>query len=309
MTPAERRALAAAKRLATTIGGVTGVDFGRPYRGGVRGDGGAVRFHVERKRAAGALARGHVIPTSIMGVACDVIQARYQPHAADPRAVSDPLLAGVSVGNGARGTSGTLGAFVRDLASGAPCALSCWHVLFGAAEAFAGEPVVQPAPAHGNSRKIGELLRATDLAHGLDAAVARLGVAWRDEVAGLGLRISGIAEPEVDMRVVKMGAASRLTHAVVDAVDGSYATDYAAFGQGTCWMDGIHLVPDPDELEDEISLRGDSGSVFVEPSSGRVVALAFGGEDNLGPTAEFAVAHPIARVLDALRVEILTADG
>jgi endonuclease G len=309
MTPAERRALAAAKRLARTFEGVTGVDFGRPYRSGVREGSGAIRFHVAQKRSTDALAPGQLIPASIMGVPCDVFQAKYQPHAADPRTLCDPLLAGVSLGNPVRGTSGTLGAFVRDLDTGAPCVLSCWHVLFGAPSALAGEPVVQPAPPNASSRRIGELLRATDLAHGLDAAVAKVGVTFRDELPGLDLRFTGIAEPEVDMRVVKVGAASRVTHAIIDAVDGSYGTDYSAFGQGICWMDGIHLVPDPDEPEDEISLRGDSGCVFVERSTGKVVALAFGGEDNLGPTAEFAVAHPIARVLDALRVELITSGG
>jgi hypothetical protein len=308
MTPAEKQAHAAAKRLALTIEGITGVDWGFAYRGGIRQSEKVIRFHVARKRPTEVVARGQMLPKAIMGVPCDVLQAEYRPHC-DPQASVDPLALGISIGNAQRKTTGSLGAIVRDRYTGAVAVLSCWHVLFGSPNAAAGEAVVQPGPAHGGGRKIGELLRATDLAHGLDAALAKLDSRWVNELFGAAIRPSGIGDPEAGVRVVKVGAITGFTHAVFDGEDGSFLIDYSAYGSEKCWMNGFRLVPDPDQPEDEISLRGDSGSVWVEAGSGNMVGLTFSGEDYLGPTAEFALVHPIRRVLAALRVDLVTNDG
>lgn len=73
-------------------------------------------------------------------------------------------------------------------------------------------------------------------------------------------------------------------------------------------MDGIRLRRDPDYPETEISLAGDFGAVWVNAETGRAVGLHFGGEDSLGPSEEYALAHPIRRVLELLSIGVAPAN-
>jgi hypothetical protein len=299
------RALVRAKRMVQSIAGVKGVDFGWLYKNGLRTNRRGVRFHVARKRPALALASDQLLPQEIMGVPCDVIEASYAPHGLSPRSLFDPLRPGISTGNTQRQTTGTLGLFVFDAQSGTPCILSNWHVLCGSAQSQAGEEITQPGPRHLGSmpaRTVAQLLRWANLSSGYDAALAQVapGIAFVKETFGTELAPLKVGQPQTGMRLVKCGVTSGVTHAVVDGVDGSYEMDYTAFGEQVRWMDGIRLVPDPEQPEDEISLEGDSGAVWIEPKNRLAVALHFGGEDGLGPLAEYAVAHPLARVLELL---------
>ena len=105
--------------------------------------------------------------------------------------------------------------------------------------------------------------------------------------------------------MVKFGAISAFTHGMVDGIGGSYELDYSAYGDQKRWIDAIRIVPDPDEKDPEISFAGDSGAVWTNPVNGHALALHFAGEDGLGPTAEYALAQPLRRVLALLDAEIL----
>jgi hypothetical protein len=122
--------------------------------------------------------------------------------------------------------------------------------------------------------------------------------------------MQGVGVPKNDMKVVKCGAASDVTYAKVDGIEGSFVMDYSEFGDQVRWMDAVRIVPDPSHpnATDEISLRGDSGAVWMEATTGIAIALTFAGEDFVGPTAEFALAHPLGEVLTALGVD-LAVDG
>lgn len=304
------RALSAAKRMVKPFEGLRGVDFGLIYKGGVATARRGIRFHVERKLPLTSLSPGQAIPEEILGVPCDVIEASYAPHAASPRSLFDPIRPGISAGNVQRQTTGTIGCFVRDSQSGAACMLSNWHVLCGSVEAHGGEGITQPGPSHlgvSPPRIVAELMRWANLSSGYDAAVARIspGAAFDLRAFGTGLAPLKVGNPQVGMRLIKCGVTSGVTHAVIDGVDGSFAMDYTPFGDAVRWMDGIRLVPDPQQPEDEISLEGDSGAVWMEPDKRVAVALHFGGEDGLGPLAEYAVAHPLTRALELLDVSLV----
>lgn len=304
-------ALNRAKRMARACAGVRGVDLGFVYRGGKRLRTRGVRFHVERKCAEDKLPDGGLLlPREIDGVPCDVVEAAYQPHAPSPRSFFDPIRPGISVGNVARQSTGTFGCIVYDAHSGAPCVLSNWHVLGGSAQCQPGELISQPGPRHLGSeppRFVAALHKWANLAHGYDAAVALIsdGVAADAEVFGSGLKVAGVKQPRAGMRLIKSGTSSETTHALVDGVDGTYEMDYSDYGDRVRWMDGIRLVPDPAYPdEEEISLSGDSGALWLEAATGMAVALHFAGEDGFGPLAEYAVAHPLPRVLQLLDVTI-----
>ena len=110
------------------------------------------------------------------------------------------------------------------------------------------------------------------------------------------------------MRLIKSASISGVAHAVIDGVAGSYPINYDRFGGGTRWMQGIRIVPDPDDPLGEFSLSGDLGAVWLDRDTGKAVALDFGGEDNLTPLYEYALAHPLQAVLDQLDVDLFTGN-
>lgn len=301
-------ALRKAKRWASSLDGVTGIDFGFKYKNGIQTRRQGIRIHVERKLTLGAIPPDQMIPTEIDGIPVDVIEARYDLHALDPRMMFDPIRPGISIGNQQRDETGTLGAIVYDKETGAPCVLSNWHVLCANPDCRVGEPITQPGPhdmdPNSPPRIVAQLLRWTDLSHGIDAAVGRLvpGVAQERKVFGADVVVEGVTEPKVNMKLVKVGISSGVTHARIDGKDGAFRMDYSDFGDRARFMDAIRLVPDPDNREDEISLSGDSGAVWFDPVTRRGVALHFGGEDGTGPLSDYAVAHPLTTVLARLRV-------
>ena len=307
------RALAHAKRIAVSIEGVTGVDFGVIYKGGNRTNRLGIRFHVAAKLVPKALPAGQLLPRKIMGFACDVIQAKYCPHAdtpPNPHSTFDPIRPGISIGNLLRTTTGTLGAIVRDrMNGGAVCVLSNWHVLCASTQCAPGEQISQPGSFDLGSnppRVVAKLLRWINLAHGCDAAITSIdgGVHAMDQPLGIGIEFAQVAEPQMHMKLAKSGLSSGVTHAIVDGLHGSYQMDYSTYGDAKRFMDGIRLVTDPNYLEPEVSLDGDSGAVWVDSETRSAVALHFAGEDGMGPLADYAVAHPLSRVLQLLDVEL-----
>ncbi len=303
-----RIALAAAKRIALRFPGVTGVDYGYKYETGTRTSRLCARFHVSRKIPLDALRAHEVLPTDLGSIACDVVQARYAPHVS-PRVRSDPIRPGISIGNVARRSTGTLGAIVRDASTGRLCLLSNWHVFCGASTAQPGETISQPGPLHlgsGPERPVASLERWLDLRQGCDAAIAMLsaGVANDGSIYDIGIPISGVEEPRLGLALVKAGAASGVTHALVDGIEGMFEVDYGGYGDQKRWMEGVRLVPDPHNPDDQISVAGDSGAVWVNPETQCATALHFAGQEGVGPTAEYAIAHPISRVLSLLHLTL-----
>jgi hypothetical protein len=302
-------ALAAAKRLAGSIDGLQGIDFGWIYKGGVRTNRRGIRFHVKRKRSLDNVDPQQILPEKIFNIPTDVVEASYAPHAPGPTSLFDPIRPGISAGNTLRQTTGTLGLFVSDKQTGDLCMLSNWHVFCGAPDVAAGEEISQPGPAHLGSlspRNVATLLKWLPLANGIDAAIAKLisGTAVDLKTLGTNLQPVKAANPKVGMQLIKAGVTSGVTRAIVDGVGGSYQIDYSGFGEELRWMDGFRLIADPALPEDEISLEGDSGAVWFEPNKRWAVGLHFGGEDGLGPLAEYALAHPLPLVLDRLNVTL-----
>jgi hypothetical protein len=308
MSERQRRiALSRAKRLAASRLDILGVDFGVMYGDGrPRSKRHGIRFHVRRKLPLNELSAASLLPSDMERYPCDVIEASYQPHVSATEAVN-PLQPGVSIGNVAHQSTGSLGAFVRDAGSGRTCVLSNWHVLCGSTHTVPGEPITQPGPRHLGTlppRSIAQLLRFSDLSHGVDAAVAVLDATFALDPLPLGLtaRATEAAEPAVGMHVVKSSAITGVTHAIVDGIDGAFSIDYSAFGDTRRWMDAVRLIADPAAAKEEISLAGDSGAVWLDVATNRAVGLHFAGEDGLGPLAEYALAHSLPRVLSALQV-------
>lgn len=302
------KAVASALRIARNRSGVLGVDFGYVYKGRTRLNSRGVRFHVAGKMPLKELPPDDVLPATVENIRSDVLEVTYALHAS-ARDFCDPIQPGVSVGNLQRTTTGTMGLEVIDSHTGRAGFLSNWHVLCGSPAAKTGEQICQPGPQHSGSQSpkvIAILERWVPLDTGCDAGLAlfEAGIAVRQTLFDSQIAVSGTEKPRLGMKLVKYGAGSGLTHGMIDGISGAYRVPYSAYGDTDRWIDGLRIVVDPDVTQNEISLAGDSGAVWVNPSNGKAVALHFAGEDGLGPTSEYALAQPLQRVLDLLDAEI-----
>ncbi|MGY3132326.1 hypothetical protein ACVWZM_003008 [Bradyrhizobium sp. USDA 4501] len=127
-----------AKRMARSLDGVCGVDYGFAFKDGKRTDRMSVRFHMNRKQRLSRLPIDQRLPNKIDGIDLDVLEIGYSPHAGTPRAPQRLVQPGLSVDNLKQRSTGTLGAIVRDLTTQERYLLSNWHVLCGGPEASAG---------------------------------------------------------------------------------------------------------------------------------------------------------------------------
>ena len=313
-----QHALRSACRTAINHPDIIGVDYGLLYRGDdrqVRGRG--IRFHLQIKEPAARVEPDDWIPSEILGIPCDVLEVIYSCQG-DPRAAHDPLCPGVSVGPEIAFNTGTLGALVRDRRSDAVCLLSNWHVLASEIEmAWAdGEPIeswiTQPGQNDqpNGARRVARLLRSLPLDSRFDAALATLeeDVDHRPVLFDTDLVPRQVLSPRLEARAMLFGRVSHRSEAIIDGIHGRFLIDYSPYGgpsQGI-WMSGFHLAPRPDHPLDEISQPGDSGALWVDPESGDAIGLNFAGESPRHSSLnEYALAHPIGPVLDALQADLL----
>jgi hypothetical protein len=307
LPPDVQAALTAAKRLARSLDEVRAIDYGYAYENDKLTDRPCVRFHMNRKRRLNDLARDQRLPKTLEGIEVDVLGVGYTPHDGSPRAPHEVLQPGISVGSRKLGTTGTLGAIVRDLSTQNLCLLSNWHVLCGGPEAAPDDEIAQPGPMdlHGG-RTVARLERWLRLSEQFDAAVARLAtdVQSSGQLFDTTFQPTSTAPPVLGMRLVKSGAVSGVTYARIDGIAGSYRLDYTAFGDAPQWMEGFRLVQDPEAPAKALSLEGDSGSLWIDRTGARAVGLHFAGEDDDSPLNDYALAHPIDTVLARLNLAL-----
>jgi len=292
--------------------GVTAIDLGFKWSQGQMTDQLAVRVHVVKKKREIELSAGELFPKELQGIPVDVIEASYAPQAlvsSRPETAIEgrgrrfevvPI--GVSIGC-RYSTAGTLGAKVVDRNSGQEMILSNWHVLVGRHSAEPDLPAWQPGWVDGGTNESNTIARLTRSVLGpYDAAVARL--TGDREVTSRTLEgrpIEESSEPRLGMQVWKSGRSSGYTEGFVDGIKMTVPLDYGAAGVHVL-QKVLRIVPLPSGRYPEISIGGDSGSVWVDEASGKAVGLHFAGE--IGDTPEHALANEIGPVLDALDVRL-----
>ena len=251
-----------------------------------------LRVYVRRKLPLSALQPGEVLPRFVGGVRVDVVESAEEFHAFTSRV--DPVFPGVSIGNGLRRGSGTLGMTVFDLETGRDLLLSNWHVLCGQLDCR-GEPAVQPgrADARPTGNVVGHLVRHAFNSR-VDAAVADVyGFRYllpRIREQGTPRRV---AAARLGMPVRKTGRTTDATRAVVVDVDKDTEIDTASLGLGTVEFTGQLGIEG-----ERASRAGDSGSVWLSERI-EAVGLHFAGDGNRSATA-----NPIGEVLRQLKVSL-----
>ena len=266
---------------------MTGVDFGLALKGGKKIKRLAVRFYVVKKLPEEVLDSKHILPKEIDGIRCDVIEARFVAHGV-PDYYTDYLQPGLSIGN----------------------EISCWHVMCGGLGSKRGENIVQPGTAHEQepAKLRAHLERFLDLDDGYDAALALLPVDSSFEATPWGMSkfIVGVERPRRNMKVYKVGAETGLTYGVINSeMEGSYDIYLDEYGAGIKTFKGFKVeLPDGAKADAEVSIRGDSGALWVNADTDKAVGLNFGGVDKVGSSFEYALSHQLVDILKHLKVSL-----
>jgi hypothetical protein len=223
-----------------------------------------------------------------------------------------PLVIGCSIGHFSI-TAGTLGCFVKARRSGVPLILSNNHVLANENDATAGDAIIQPGSFDNGRRPrdvVARLRKFVKLSTGavnfVDCADATLTKSLTFDAKTLGAfgTLAGLG-PQVVVdgtAVRKVGRTTGETSGRVTA----FELDNVVVGYDI----GNLRFDDQIEIEgagmDAFSDGGDSGSLIVDEDL-KAVGLLFAGGDSGGTNGQgLTYANPIHRVLDALKVDLLT---
>jgi hypothetical protein len=271
------------------LGGVHYVDVGYEFVNGEPTERLAIRVHVHKKQPESALDPADVAPRELDGIPVDVIQSNPEAHQLPRDQRYDPLEGGVEIGNTNLSVAGTLGVLVFDAQTPVAMGLSCHHVLVAGTGA-AADVVAQPQ-GNATNDAVGTLERWDA---GLDCAVCIIDDMARGLSTGIVDYPSGttkIAEPLIGVAVTKSGRTTGTTFGLVDGVS----------------VDEFTVVPDPANPapNDEISARGDSGSVWLRVSDSAALGLHFQGETSTDPADERAWAKRMAKVAQTLDIRVL----
>lgn len=274
-----------------------------------------VRVHVRQKLTGPAFTAfaaeepDRVISAERLGFPVEVLPAVYRlqlssnPVSVQPEHAKahDQLCGGLSISGEWRQNFGTLGGKVCDRQTGEELLLSAWHVLSGAKNKNFHGTIYQPAREHDCTmrRGIAEYRRGAMSNH-LDAAVAQLTQQrpLYNTQFGLG-NVTGVASPQLGMRVAKSGCGTGVTKGRITGVHGYSLQRYAGISQLI-----RHIVQiTPETAEEKICAYGDSGAWWLECTTRRVVAMHFAGSQQ--PNLAIALAMP--EVLAALDVDMVIA--
>ena len=312
---------------------VTSVGVGYRITEGKMLDELAIQFTVERKLAPEALALEGLqsLPPSIQSAdgeefVVDVVQRSFQPSyriISEPGLATknvaedvsrlrkirhDPIAPGISISH-VDGSAGTIGAIVFDAQNGTPYVLSNWHVLNGPTGKI-GDDIVQPGPFDDGNiapNTMGRLVRSHLGLAGDCAVCSIVGRRFDQAILEVGVAPSRIAEVSLGDAVVKSGRTTGVTHGKVNRVGVVVKIDYGSpTGEQQVGGFEIGVNPGKPSTDGEISMGGDSGSVWMIDTTGTdrnvAVGLHFAGETDPNPAAEHAVACSIHSVLKKLQI-------
>ncbi|TLD42298.1 MAG: hypothetical protein JETT_1413 [Candidatus Jettenia ecosi] len=267
----------------------------------------SIRAHVLEKKKLDELDPSQVIPPRIEEILTDVIQSNPEIPFLSKEAANnlketatnwlvsnklfDPLRGGIAVWNPRYAFPGTLGMIVFDARTSEPLGLSNHHV-FVREQGKQGDPIKQgninmDPPEPDAVTVVGTLIRSDE---GLDCAVCTFNNTRKisKEILRYSQKPTGVRRPLLGMHVTKSGIASGVTYGTIDGVG----------------LRGFTVIPDParPSPNGEISMGGDSGSVWLDVASFKAVGLHFAGERDPSPRAERAWANQMVKVAKALDI-------
>jgi len=273
----------------------------------------AIRYHVNEKidrDELEAMGRMSLEDETYFGVSTMIVKGVYRQQqfagagrpsgtssqSGSPFGRSNPLRGGISISTPYAGT-GTMGGIVRDRASGRPMLLSNWHVLVTYWGAPRGQSILQPSRDDGGrGAEIVAGLERDAMSANLDAAVAYLNNRRQPSNRQLdGRMVTRAARATLGMDVEKSGRSSGKTYGRVTGIEGVVRLRYN-------WVERMisHVVTIEPRMGGEVSRPGDSGSWWLNSTTGEAVGLHFAG----GNYPERGLALDMGTVLNALNVDM-----
>jgi hypothetical protein len=310
---------------------VTGVGIGPKIVNGEYTDELAIQVYVAEKKDQKSLKKNEIIPKTIDNIKTDIIERtfvlQHLPVLLDDIAIMedatkyDTLMGGISIGPcrsvylkppevpqaGYYVFVGTLGAVVKDNATGNKMLLSNFHVMCVDDQWKVGDKMAQPSLVDGGkcpADVVGELQRAalnTDVDAAISSHTAR---PISCEIKEIG-NVTGTGNAAIGLAVRKRGRTTGLTYGKVDSLNMTVQINYGN-GLGVKTLKNqIHI--EPDKTKSPIfGNHGDSGSAVVNDKN-EIVGLHFaGGQDAQGNPVGDGIANPIQKVLTALNISVCT---
>lgn len=288
---------------------------------------------VREKLPRAGLAPSDMVPAQLGGVPTDVVQVGELKALQSRTDRWRPAPGGVSIGH-YKITAGTLGAVVRDRATGARLILSNNHVLANSNDSQPGDPILQPGAADGGHEDSDTLARLERFVP-IEFTVAPPNCGIAIGVAGLANAIAILlgskhrlravqedpqAVNRVDAAVARPLADSDLTDEILDigrvegTVPAALGMAVRKSGRTTGFTTGqINVLDttvsvsygagqtanfDGQFVAGPMSQGGDSGSLLVAADEPKAVGLLFAGSN------QATIFNPIQDVLDLLQIEI-----
>jgi hypothetical protein len=294
--------------------GIHGIGVGPKMVAGKKTHVTSVRVYVLQKLPLATLTKQNILPKSIAGIPLDVVECLPPRLQTRRRAVQQnrhrPLVAGISIGHRDI-TAGTLGYFARFVkaSNDEVLILSNNHVLANVNKARRNDPIYQPGPFDGGTRRdsVARLARyvrmATDgrTANRVDAAVATVrNIPHQTRLLSLGVA-KGVVRARLGTKVQKEGRTTGVTQGEVDDISVDTAVGMDDFDPRivAVFENQIRIMASaPSRI---FSAGGDSGSLIITRPRKKAVALLFAGpQDN-----SYTLANPIQAVLEELEISLL----
>lgn len=207
-----------------------------------------------------------------------------------------PLVGGISTGHFLV-SAGTLGSIVYDSNTSKPLLLSNAHVLANSDTptedlALTGDDIFQPGKYDTGTEVVASLYNWIPLQDGVtvDAALAAPLIDVSNTIIDIP-RITGIASPQVGMKVKKSGRTTGFTEGEIMSVESTIDVDY-----------GTETIRLTDQfITTCMSAGGDSGSICINDNND-VIGLLFAGSDKV------TVFNKIENVINQLNIKFVPYD-
>ena len=227
-----------------------------------------------------------MIPKEINGIRIDIIETNPIDDS-DPYSKFDKLVGGISISNTRLSGLGTLGGIFYDKKTNKPVGITNWHVA-KRLRGRAGDRIVQPGGTNPSSNAIGILTYWDKTFDCARIDLTDRGVENYSKQNYVKGDLKGLGIPMVGMPIQKSGARTGLTFAVIQSI---FGTD-------------INIVPNPHKTpkDTEISMSGDSGSLWISDDGGdlNAIGLHWGGDLN----SYRAYAININKVAELLNIKL-----
>lgn len=273
--------------------GASGCAIGKKAVGGIPTQETCVQFSVPRKTDNPP---GKLVPKEIRGLKTDVLPSRLSLSGYSPTYSVIPPGCSIGMEEYVDGGSGTLGGIFVHTESGYIMGLTNYHCLAvpptEGEEWPVGRFVIHPGNADNGDTsgrgRIGIGYGSFILGEYGDAGLFYLTKAHALSVVDTHVIYSGADYSSIDQVLTKRGRTTGTTTGRVFSIGWQTVYAYEEYGWGQIVVWATAIIPNGEDLHEQIAYKGDSGSIWYDPSTKKATALHFAHDASLD---EFYLAY------------------